>query len=375
MEEIVDFSIGKYFTFEEAKKTPIHRWFFYKEGFSPSLIDLLLKRSRMGYEEICDCFCGVGTTLVRGRELCYSVKGNDVSFLSYFVSKVKMEKFNVERLEREFEKIKERIGKVRGFEAIELPKLEFFEWEKIMPKRNLRFLKKILKVMEEMEEKEKEFFMLALLSVVRKSSFIFLDGGVLRIRRRNVPSLKEEFYKKVKEMIKDLERHRFCSNEWGIFLEDARKINYKESVCITSPPYVNAIDYTKVYGVELSFLASLEEIKRIRGRVISSSVFKRAELKELPEKWKEYGRFPIVVNYLRDMEEVLKSLRKGENEVFMVVSNALIYEEHFFIDKELAKIMEELGYRVEIIVGKIRKTRIGNVVREVRESVVHGWLE
>lgn len=31
--------LGPYMTFESSKNKPIHRWFYYKEGYSPEIVE------------------------------------------------------------------------------------------------------------------------------------------------------------------------------------------------------------------------------------------------------------------------------------------------------------------------------------------------
>ena len=45
--------------FDESRISPIHRWFRYREGFSPAILDKL-----SGHQRVFDPFCGCGTTLV-----------------------------------------------------------------------------------------------------------------------------------------------------------------------------------------------------------------------------------------------------------------------------------------------------------------------
>src|SRR5689334_10703432 len=64
---------------------PIHRWFRYREGFSPALIDAFDLGRR-----ILDPFCGSGSILVGAAEKGRAALGIDVNPLATFVARVKL---------------------------------------------------------------------------------------------------------------------------------------------------------------------------------------------------------------------------------------------------------------------------------------------
>jgi len=77
--------------FSESMATPRHRWFPYKEGFSPSFVKNFLKKNLDKNKKgtVLDPFCGVGTTPIVSSELGYSAVGMDVSPLAIFVAQTK----------------------------------------------------------------------------------------------------------------------------------------------------------------------------------------------------------------------------------------------------------------------------------------------
>src|SRR6266550_4558430 len=64
---------------------PIHRWFRYREGFSPALISEL----RLGHR-ILDPFCGSGSIMVGAAQQGRISVGIDVNPLAAFVARVKL---------------------------------------------------------------------------------------------------------------------------------------------------------------------------------------------------------------------------------------------------------------------------------------------
>src|SRR3954447_12166183 len=68
-----------------AAAQPIHRWFRYREGFSPALITEL----GLGHR-ILDPFCGSGSIMVGAAQQGRASVGIDVNPLAAFVSRVKL---------------------------------------------------------------------------------------------------------------------------------------------------------------------------------------------------------------------------------------------------------------------------------------------
>src|SRR5438309_2819422 len=57
-------------SFEEARQYPVHRWYYYKEGFSPELLSLIANELEIdnGFR-VLDPFAGVGTTVLSASQL------------------------------------------------------------------------------------------------------------------------------------------------------------------------------------------------------------------------------------------------------------------------------------------------------------------
>jgi hypothetical protein len=70
--------------FDESRAAPVHRWFRYREGFSPAIFDMLSDTKR-----VFDPFCGCGTTLIEAQRRGLSAVGTDVNPLAVFVANVK----------------------------------------------------------------------------------------------------------------------------------------------------------------------------------------------------------------------------------------------------------------------------------------------
>ncbi|MBI4176187.1 MAG: site-specific DNA-methyltransferase, partial [Candidatus Aenigmarchaeota archaeon] len=142
---------------------------------------------------------------------------------------------------------------------------------------------------------------------------------------------------------------------------DARKMRLEsESIdaIITSPPYLNNIDYTKVYAIENWFVGQPEP--SIRSYIGLDD----------PEKLAE--------NYSRDMEFVLEEMfrvcKPGAN-VGIVLANAYFPREEKIVDVdiELARIAEKTGFKAkEILVLNKRYALERRTIQKgvLRESLI-----
>jgi len=367
--------IGKFFTFEIAKNQPVHNWFYYKEGFSPGMVEFAIEEEKTK-EIVFDPFCGVGTTLLSSKEKNLQSAGIDISPLAAFVSGVKCDDYT----EKDTEAAKRFLSKV--FKKRREPgiqwQFELFPPKKAFPKSNYNTLLYLREEIEKEEPKVRNLLLLALLSVFPQSSLVVKDGGVLKInkRKRAIP-LKEIFKRKVKRMISDLE-NPIKGPKPEVNLGDARFLPPEDEtvdLVVTSPPYLNNIDYSKVYGLELSLLSmDKQTTKETRQHAIRSFITGETKLKEVPVEVGDIGhQIPVIGSYFSDMEQVLKELyriMKPNSACYLVVSNSVIHETHVIVDEVLGEIGERLGFDVEILVGAERIADVKPRKVKTRESAV-----
>ncbi|MBI5046139.1 hypothetical protein HZC07_00195, partial [Candidatus Micrarchaeota archaeon] len=168
-----------------------------------------------------------------------------------------------------------------------------------------------------------------------------------------------------------------------VYLGDARAVPLEDQSCdliITSPPYLNNIDYSKIYGLELSLLnMDKTEAEVMRNRAIRSFITKKInkpnESDEMPPEVGEIGsRIPIIGTYFKDMELAIKEmhriLRSGGT-ANVIVSNSVIHETHVLVDEVFAEMAERIGFKeIEIIVGAQRIADVKPHKVKTRESIV-----
>jgi len=145
---------------------------------------------------------------------------------------------------------------------------------------------------------------------------------------------------------------------------------------ITSPPYLNNIDYSKIYGLELSLLnMSKAEAEEVRMRAVRSFIGRKMDVDAMPPEVGEIGtRIPIIGTYFRDMEgaiaEMFRVLRPGGS-AYVIVSNSVIHETHVLVDEVFAEMGERLGFsESEIVIGAERIADVRPQKVKTRESMV-----
>ncbi|MFA5077763.1 MAG: hypothetical protein WC488_05040 [Candidatus Micrarchaeia archaeon] len=376
MDIIKRLDLGPYFTFEPSKSKPIYNWFYYKEAYSPELVEKLALELNLS-APILDPFSGIGTTALFAKSLGMQAYGIDSSQLAVFAGQVKTEDYSEKDLEDARAFLKDVFQHKDSSSRLRWD-FELFQVEKVFPPANLRdilFLRE--KIAGVQNEKAMRLLLLALVSILPMCGFILKDGGVLKIEKKSVAPVREVFKRKTKRMLSDLENAPKGPRP-EILLGDARSMPFEnESMnsIITSPPYLNNIDYTKVYGLEISLLEmDLSSTRNARGRSVRSFITSDAKAEEIPEEAYEYGcRIPVAGTYFADMEKVLKesfrALKPGGTAVF-VVGNSVIRETHIPVDEILAQIGERLGFESEIWIGLERIADVKPAKVKTRESAI-----
>ncbi|MFA6530199.1 MAG: DNA methyltransferase [Candidatus Micrarchaeia archaeon] len=388
-----DFSIGKYFTFDPSKDKPVYNWFYYKEAFSPEVVDYVINRYIPNPNSVYDPFCGAGTTMLRAKELGMNGFSVDSSPLAVFVSRVKCANYSNEdilEIERAIAEMSEKTENKNTERNQKIDwQFELFPPERAFPPSNLNALLSIRNALESVEnEKAANFLMVALLSIMPQTSLIIKDGGVLKVdkKKRTMPT-KEAFRKKVKAMLADAKSMARNGNSIpaiertvpDIRLGDSRATDFESEsadLIVTSPPYLNNIDYSKVYGLELSLLGldkriTLETRNRSVRSFITSSAYDKGEL---PTEVQEFAdKIPIVGSYFSDMNLVLKEMHrilKPNGVAGFVVGNSVIHETHILVDEIIGEMAEKLGFECEIVVGLERIADVRPAKVKSRESMI-----
>lgn len=369
--------LGKYFTFEFSKQLPIHNWFYYKEGFAPQIVEYVLEQEKLKSGTLFDPFCGCGTSLLAAKNKGLNSVGIDISPIAVLASKVKCEDYSSEDI-MEIRKFLSSVPELR--EAQYDWQFELFSPRAVFPKSNYNSLLSLRGAIEHVEsDKASRLLMLVLLSIIPQVGIFIKDGGVLRIDKRKMAMpVKEAFRRKIKKVLADLETYPVPGPVPNVSQGDARKLDLQDNsvdIIVTSPPYLNNVDYTKVYGLELSLMYLDKSItKQIRGDSIRSFITSNVPPENVPPEVGDVGyKVPVIGNYFSDLEKTLMEIKRVLNTngvCYLAIGNSVVYGLQIFVDELVSEMAERLGMQSEIIVGAERIADVKPRRVKLRESVV-----
>lgn len=367
--------------------TPLYNWHAFKHSYSKDLVDYLIKDFKLAAGSwVLDNFCGGGTTLLACKEKRINTYGIDILPFSVFLSKVKTRNYNIASLEKDFLDLK----KYKETHTNQLlPQIE------IIPKAFTNLVQKeliyLLKRIKHLKNyKNRDFFKLAVFSILESISHTSKSGGFLRLVKRNIrpEQVHKKFILQCKKMINDLNQNEtaISNSKTVIELQDSRKFKTKRKfdAIITSPPYPNRHDYTRIYSLELitGFISQNDKLKQLRYNTLRSHV----EAKEIhlshkysiPNKLTRNIRLikktgtnnpritKMLEGYFEDMFLVLtqaKQKLKKSGKIALVVSNVRFSGVNILVDE----ILSEIGAQVGLVPEKILIARYrGNSSQQMK---------
>lgn len=384
------------------REKPIHRWFTFPHSFSGELVHSLLKEWGLDKKDrVLDPFAGAGTTLLACKEVGVPSSGYDLSPLAVFVSRVKVKGYRLNSLNEVWGELrkdihrqprkKKQIGKYPELviQALQSDRLAIFD--------SLR--RKIERISP---STARDFFYLALLRTIPMFSDAVASGGWLKWvkSKRKASQIVQKFEERVICMLDDLRATGFPLNHSSLHVSvaDARSLPDKNGVysaIITSPPYPNRHDYTRVFGVELMFgFSDAGKTKKLRYQSFQShpearprrpSVIGYTEplsltsaLQRLEKRKADPRVVKMLKGYFLDMFLCLREMKrvcKTGAKLALIVGNAQYRGVPFLVDELTAEIGEKTG----LVCEKLYAARYrGNSAQQMgefgrtpsRESVV-----
>ncbi len=377
--------LGLHMTFQPDKKRPIFNWFYYKEAFSSHLVNTIIKEFEMS-GPVLDPFVGAGTVPLECKYNGIVGIGRDANPLAVLVSTVKSRNYDDAFMAKAGDacgKMVDSIGKVKAdFEW----DLELFALEKAFPRRNIEAITSLRGQIEAIDDQKlREFLLVALISTLPQVSYVMKDGGVLKIMgNKRAGDAKALFRKKIKYMLRDIKGYGVAYDEPNIEVGSAMQLNLQDNSVngiITSPPYLNNVDYTKIYGIELSLLGRKYGVKDVRQNMVRSFIGRNGSHMKMDadyvyEKLAAHMGSPPIVAYayftdmLKVIEECHRVMRSGAV-CAMVVGNSVMQRVNIECDTILAEMAGDFGMESEVWVGSVRQADVpvkGKM--PVRESAI-----
>lgn len=398
--------------YEKTIELPRHRWYYYKEGFSPTLVEKAIEQAGVQKNElIIDPFNGSGTTTLTSSISEHKSVGIEVNPFTSFLADAKIR--NASLLEIKKWKRKLLKSTITGAKS---PLLGFSTFSKSKGLDKWLFNDSVLNAFEGGWESTKSIpsygirrlLRLSLISSAMQNCNARRDGKCLRYRESwkqkkfNKESFIESLELNLSNIIEDIEVQPI--NQKAIILnEDCRnalKISpWIESfkLCVTSPPYLNTFDYTDIYRPELflgKFIKNANQLYNLRLETVRSHIqvkWKKPihnDFGILYEKTMQHinenkeslmdKNIPLMIQaYFEDMLNVMKLLKikaSKNAEVWLVVSNSAYAGHEIPVDLILGDISAKAGWYLKEIgvlrYLKKRKTKYSTNINQLRESVV-----
>lgn len=392
---------------------PRHRWYYYKEGFSPNLVSKAINELRLKKNDlVIDPFNGSGTvTLTCALKGIPSI-GLEVNPFTAFIAKAKICNADPAKLEVEAAELLKHIGSDNKTVSRWIGVSTFTESDN---------LKKWLFNREVADAYESGFLALdkvrgvgirrilkvALISALMDCANARRDGKCFKYRTgwQDVHVNKDAFvrvlFEKLKWCIEDV-KDTIIEQAAKVVCTDSRSYLAKGieddfSLCITSPPYLNTFDYTDIYRPELffgGFINDNDTLYKLRLRTIRSHVQALWPNPEENDFGKEYNRvirhlfnnqdkvmnkrIPMMVQaYFEDMRNILQSLManaRDDAQIWIVVATSAYAGMEVPVDVIIGRIGESVGFTLLNIVKlrdiRKRKTQYSREICFLRESLV-----
>lgn len=231
---------------------------------------------------VLDPFCGSGTTLVEAGLHGANVIGTDVSDVAIQISKAKTSILFKERL-KSYYQILEEVLQNAG--ALDKKLAQDFEncigkechsmdktWSNWFEPNDIAKIVAIRKSIHALENNElKDILLSSLSSIIKKCSYLDEDQiKVKKIKDKVIPDVYEVYFESTKKLIDShIETSKKYINSKPSFLikkasaTDTKLSENSIDIIVTSPPYINAIDYTMTHKYSMFALGLVkpEEFK------------------------------------------------------------------------------------------------------------------
>ena len=396
--EVNDYSGWRYWvTPKGARQKAVHRWYLFPHSYTGDLVHSLIREWGLTRrDKVLDPFAGSGTTLLAAKEMAVPSDGFDLSPLAVLASNAKTATYSRKRLDKAWQTLETKLGRRRTSPMRHAyPELV----QRSLSEGRLEALDAIANAIENTHcpRPERDFFRLALISIIPRFSHAVATGGWLRWLNQgaSADNVTPSFRQQVEMMLSDVgQGGSHGDGTWQAHVADARlmpALGGTYSAVITSPPYPNRHDYTRVFGVELMFaFYGWEETRTLRYQTFHSHPEARPKrpsaeryrppmaLEESVRDMRDGRMRRMLEGYFLDMYlclcEIDRVSKQGAR-IALVVGNARYNGKPLFVDEFTAEVGEQAGLRCK----EIRAVRWrGNSAQQMgkygrmpaRESVV-----
>ncbi len=376
---------------KDNQKSPVHNWYKFTAGFSHKFVDEIISLEKLQSKksaQIFDPFAGCGTTLVSSQKLGVNAVGNEGQEFMYDVIKAKLN-WNID--DKSFNK---HLNFIKSSNGTKTGKIDFDVHPLLVSLYDKNVLKSLYLIKNSIEEIPSEkfrlFFKLALSQTLHKVSIHPIAIPYI-VRSKTLSNTKpvwtvfEDISNLMFSHAKDLRNRKITSK---IYKHDSRKENaYIDdnqcNLCITSPPYLNNLDYGEISKVHTHFFEITKDwsdiTKKVRKKLVTGATTHYAEsdfdldtfleedfanqnqniIRSLKSKSKSIKEAALeksgkksfdilMLLYFQDMHLVLKEIRrilKPNSKAYIILGDSAPYGVHVPTTDLLGKIALNTGFR------------------------------
>lgn len=319
--------------------------------------------------KVIDPFMGSGTTAIEANEYTSEIYGLEVdpyARLIATVSNLKYTKSEIQQIELFYNTVLNTWETIKPKKSLQPLLANIRYWFNENEYTDLLKLKTAIFDLTSGNEKIMNFLLAVFAEIIRACS---------KAERQSLkPYISKRFPKEPKPVLptfaKALEKYvlsvsdSLCNLSDGIVWLEGDATNFKTrsqiNIAVTSPPYINALDYTRCIKLEscwlglmddayLSYIKSQQigEASRIKSVNIDTNTFivTTPYLKDIREI--DFRRFQTVQAYFQDISSNLKSMYSAlvnGGEYHMIIGNSAIRGFYIPTHQIIAEIAQDLGF-------------------------------
>ncbi len=424
----------KLVSFQGNKDVPGLRWMKYKEGFSAQLVRGLLADT--GAESVLDPFSGSGATILTAASMGMRGTGIEIMPIGNLSARGIAAAANgvtYEDFLMGANGLVNALSRDKYDDAFLFPHIPITA--NAFPQQTEKDLAKARQFVASIDNPSLHTLLtLACVSVLEEVSYTRKDGQFLRwdpqsgrnvsrkLHKSYVPTLSEALQKRLGQIADDIpavkQRYGGSNPEFvdgSSLTELARLPGESFDAVVTSPPYANRYDYTRIYALELAYAGYGDDgVKELRQALLSATVENKSKrqmlrqeygdstlltrsfdlsdgqsalqealdfLKRDAENLSNRNVISLVENYFVEMalvvSELARLVRPG-GDVFMVNDNVRYHGQEIPVDLILSDFAEQVGFSCESIRtlhrGKGNSSQqMGRFGRQELRKCVYHW--
>lgn len=352
---ILDANIG---SAKDNMSSPVHNWYKFTAGFSYKFVDIILEDYKDKNIVVYEPFAGCGTTLVECQKLGFHSIGNESQELMCNVIHAKLNwtitkqqyvraKNNIQKYVEENKRIAETAAKFH-------PLLVTLYDEPSL--RELYCIRDGIKRLR--NNSVRDFFNLALSQTLHKAAIHpIAEPYISRTKfMANSGHAWDKFYQISEQMMKDIQNMPHREQLAKVYNCDSRQKNdaiadNSCSLCITSPPYLNNLDYGEVSKVHSHFFGMTSDwndiTKKVRRKLVTGATTHYSDSAFFMEEFsqKEFAQNnPETMKTLVELYGRIKEnyqLRKGRKTFHILMM--YYFEDMFYVLKEMRRVLRYGG--------------------------------